>query len=162
MTTIQLPQKLLSELVTGIVIDGSDRTTAAYIPVSEASAPSVWWDMQNFSSVIVYCLLAARTDNIEALQVFAASDSTNSLTDAVEVGDYADRDTDILDHDAAGDWVSVEVTAEQLAQEGADNSVACRYISAKVKLGNGSDRATIIIVGKTKQPRLDATKEYTA
>ena len=162
MASPQLPQNLLAKLSTAMRLDASDRSTLAYVPVSEAGEDDVWFDMMDYKSVIVYFFLATRADNIEVAQVFAAVDSTNSTADAVEVGDYADRDTDILDHNAAGDWVSVEVTREQLAQEGATNSLALRYISAKVTLGNSSDRIMIVIVGELMNPHLDATKEYTA
>lgn len=157
MASPQAPKKLTSELMVSQVHDGSDRTTAAVIPVSEANVSGTWFDMKDYSEVMVIASLHARTDNIEEFSIQADEDS-----------DGGDGNVAIASHsdptgaDAKSDRVVLECTAEQLAQEGADNSKDLRYISAKVKTGNSADRVTITIIGKSKRPHLDLTDDYSA
>ncbi len=157
MASPQAFDKMSSRLRVVEVVDGSDRTTAAVIPVSELNVVGTWFDMRDVRSVLVKCILHSRTDNIEAFSIQADADS-----------DGGDGNIAIVEHadptgaNLAGDSVFLECQAEQLAQEGADNSKELRYISAKVKLGNGSDRITMVIIAKMKRRTAGLTADYSA
>lgn len=100
-----------------------------------------WVDMRDFSN-------------------FAAILTAGNLTGAgvVDLKIYADQDSDggdsnILIADwtgsvgtAEGDQIVLECTAEQIAQEGADNSKELRYVSAYIQLANSGDEAVVTYV----------------
>jgi len=157
MASPQSVNKMLSNYKQVEVVDASDRTTAAVIPVTEANVVGTWFDMRDYSNVMVKCILHTRADNIEEFSIVADSDSDGGGGNVTIV-----EHSDPTDADAAGDSVVLECSAEQIVQEGSDNSEYLRYISAKVKTGNASDRVTIVITGIPKHAQDGLTADYSA
>ena len=158
MTSPQGAHKLLANNKVVWVCDTSDRTTLAAIPVSEAGVVGTWFAMKDYRRVMALLILHTRADNVEQMHIYAASDSSGS--DAAAIVSHAGTTA----CDAAGDGLctGMEVTAEQLAQEGADAGVVYTHISIAVKTGNSSDRVTGVLIAEAKQPHLDLSVDYSA
>jgi len=138
------------------VVDGSDRTTLAAIPVTEAGVTGTWFAMRDYSSVLVICILHSRTDNIEEFHIYAGTSSAGAGAAAMKTH------AGTTGADAAGDGVILELSAEEIAQEGEDASAEYTHIAPYVKTGNSADRVTMIIIAKSKRPRRALTADYSA
>jgi hypothetical protein len=156
MASPQGAQKIRSEYNLVTVVSTADITTEVAVPVSEAGVAATWFDMRDYEAALVQVVLHTRADNIEVFSIQGATSSAGA--NAADIVDHADP----TGCNAASDWVVLEISAEQLAQEGADAGVAYRYIAASVKTGNSSDRVTINIFAKAKRPHLDLADDYSS
>ena len=138
------------------VVDASDRTTLAAIPVTEAGVVGTWFAMRDFKSVLAMLVLHTRVDNIEQFHIYAATDSSG--TDPAAMKTHADATVANL----AGDGLILELSAEEIAQEGADAGKVYTHISIYVKTGNGSDRVTGTIIAEGLRPHLALSADYSA
>jgi hypothetical protein len=138
------------------VVDGSDRTTLAAIPVTEAGVTGTWFNMRDYDSILAICILHSRTDNIEQFHLYAGTSSAGAGAAAIVTH------AGTTGADAAGDGVILEISAEQIVQEGSDAGVEYTHIAPYVKTGNSSDRVTCILIGKSKRPRRALSADYSA
>ena len=122
--------------VTTYAID-QDLTTPAVPTVF-----STWVDMKGYGG----CVMIATGINltgvgVDALSIMADSDS-----------DGGGGNVEIVAHavgtapSSEGDSLIIECQAEQLRQEGADNSEGLRYVAPKIGLGNAADECTVTII----------------
>lgn len=157
MASPQAPQKLRSMLKQVWLNSTTDfSAAAAACAVSEAGVAGTWFAMRDFSHVLALLHLTDRTDNIESFAIYGATDSSGS--NAASIVAHADP----TGADAASDGVVLEITAEQLAQEGADAGVDYTHIAVYVKTGNTADRVGVVLTGLSKRPRLNLTADYSS
>jgi len=155
MASPQARDKLATEhKIVGVV--SGDVSTAAALPISESHVAGTWFNMRDYSEILIYYLLAVRADNIEQAAIQAATDSSGS--NAATIVSHSDP----TGADAAGDAVVLQVSAEQLAQEGSDAGVEYTHISPYVKAGNSSDRIVCVIFGRSKRPVDGLTADYSS
>ena len=150
----QYPLKLTPNLKVVGQICTSDMTTLAALPISEAGVVGTWWDMRDYESLLVFCGLSARTDNIEKLEIWADTLATGLG------GNYSIVQTAPITVDAITNWAVAEITAEQIGHQAASLGVDLRYISPAVKTGSASDDVYIVVIGKPKRAKIDLTENY--
>lgn len=132
MASPQAPQKFLSEnKITSYPIDGS-YSTAADI--------DKWVDMRDYAGIVMLATGIALTGvGPEVLTIIADAESDGSGGN-VEIAANSDAQT------TEGDYMMVECTAEQIRQEGVDNSKELRYVSLKLENGNDADEAVVTYI----------------
>ena len=119
----------------------ADLTTAA-VPVAISNGgAAVWLDMKGYSGVF-FCVgaVALAGNGVEAVTIVADEDSDGGDGNVDIVASTSSATT------AEGGYLVVEATAEQIAQEGADNSKNLRYVSIKLEMHNGGDEAAVFAV----------------
>ncbi len=67
------------------------------------------------------------------------------------------KDSGTVAADALDDNVVLEVSAEELAQEGADGAVVLRYVAARLTNATNTDEVSVTYIGMPKYPRRDLT-----
>ena len=119
----------------------ADLTTAA-VPVAISNAgAAVWLDMKGYSGVFFLVgLVNAGGTGPEAVTIVADEDSDGGDGNVEIKASTSDAVT------AEGGYMVVEATAEQLAQEGADNSKNLRYVSIKLEMHHSGDEAAVFAV----------------
>lgn len=126
-------------------------------PGGTAATDISWQDMRDFGTFGVVFTRTIGTGNTTfAIIANASSDGSGS-------------DVTIKTHavgsepDAVGDMLWLECTAEELAQEGEDNSVALRYVSASISVATGTDEGTVhYIFGAPRWSYKDLTTDIVA
>lgn len=114
-----------------------DLTTAA-VP----SAYSTWYDMDGYSGVVFIVTGINLTG--------AGANGLSIMADAA--ADGSGGNVEIVAHAVAsspaseGDSLVIECSAEQIRQEGVDNSKVLRYVAPKVKLANANDECVVTCI----------------
>ena len=110
------------------------------LPVSNAGA-EVWLDMKGYSGVFFLVgLVNAGGTGPEVLKIVADANADGSGGN-VEI---ATSTSSAVTHE--GGYMIVECTAEQIAQEGADNNKALRYVSIDLEMHHSGDEAAVFAV----------------
>lgn len=129
-------------------------------PADSTVATEIGWvdmrDFQHFLALAMSCNLTGT--GITAFSIVANAESDGSGTDVI-VKTHAVGTAP----DAGGDFLVLECTAEEIAQLAEENSVALRYVTAKVTCNNAADEAAVFYVrGGAKHARSGLTADYTA
>ena len=120
--------------------DGDYQAAAAIAKAVSAADAEVWLDMKGYSGVWVGVMGVNATSRVTALSIVA--DANSAGTDGnIVIATSADS---AATHE--GGWMQVEATAEQIVQEGADNSKALRYIAVKITANANTDEFAITVV----------------
>ena len=124
--------------------------TNADVVTPDGGTTERWVDMRDYESFAVVAMSSALTGNgISKLEIVANTLSDGTGTTVVI------KDSGAVVADAVGDFVVEECTAEELAQEGADNSnIILRYVAARLTVANGADEAVVTYIRAT--PRFAA------
>ena len=121
-------------------VDANLTTAAVPVAISNGGA-AVWLDMKGYSGIFVLAggvnLTGAGPKSLVIVADAAAAGTDGNIEIVASTSDACT---------AEGGYMIVEATAEQIAQEGADNSKALRYVSIKLGLENASDEAAITVV----------------
>lgn len=123
------------------MFDHDPDSTAALEVTPDGGTTQRWVDMANygaFAAIAMSSLLAG--NGITKLEIVANDKSDGSGTDVVI------KSSGTVAADAVGDYVVEECTAEELAQEGADNSVNLRYVCARITMQNAGDEAVVTYI----------------
>lgn len=112
------------------------------IPSGDISSEGVvkWYDMSLFKRFHVQAMAAALTgDGLTTFEIEASANSDGSGTNAtIKVHALAPAP------DAAGDYVNLEVSAEEVRGEATATTGALRYVGANVQADNAADNITLI------------------
>lgn len=148
MASPQAPQKLKSNFYCKTFVhDIADATVLTDIG---------WVDFSKYSRALIgVCLVSGA--NVVAVHVLGNTATDGSGTD-VTITSHADP-TSVTD---PGEQVWIEVTAEQFAQEGADNSVELIGLSAQVDCAHADDICAVTYILESKEPHLDLTADILA
>lgn len=115
--------------------------TAAAVVTPDAGTTTRWVDMRDYSSFVCAAMSSTLTGNgITKLEIVANTASDGSGTTVVI------KDSGTVAADAVGDWVVEECSAEELRQEGADNSVNLRYVAGRLTVQNAADEAVVVYI----------------
>ena len=119
-------------------------------PANSTVATDVGWvDMRDFENIMMTTFASALTGvGVTVFQIVANSESNGSGTDAIikahAVGSAPD---------AVGDWLVLECTAKELAQESTSTTGELRYVSAKLTCANTADEQVVTYIrGGAKRP----------
>lgn len=97
-------------------------------------------DMALFSHFAVVAMSSTLTGaGITKLEIIASESS--DMANPVVI-----RDSGVVAADAVGDYVGLECSAEQLAQEGTDSGKHLRYAAGRLTLANAADEAVVLYV----------------
>lgn len=119
----------------------ADLTTAA-VPVAISNGgAAVWLDMKGYSGIFVLAGGVNLTGTGPKSLVIVADAAADGSDGNVEI---VASTSDVCS--AEGGYMIAEATAEQIAQEGEDNSKDLRYVSIKLGLNNAGDEAAITVV----------------
>lgn len=131
MASPQAPDKLLSNLaITHYDLD-PDATSATEI---------AWVDMRDFECFACSFFRTVGTGTL-AMTIIANAESDGSGTDVTIKANPS------LAPDAVGDYIFLECTAEEIAQEAADAGVDnVRYVTAVCTFGTGTDEGVVTYV----------------
>lgn len=101
-----------------------------------------WVDMRDYENFAVLVMASALTGiGVTAFTILANSESDGSGTD-VTIKTHAVGSAP----DAVGDYLVLECTAEEIAQEGADAGEDLRYVSANLTMDNAADENVVTYV----------------
>jgi hypothetical protein len=119
----------------------ADLTTAA-VPVAISNGgAAVWLDMKGYSGVFFLAGGVNLAGNGPKSLVIVADANSDGSDGNIEIVSSA---SDVCT--AEGGYMIAEATAEQIVQEGEDNSKKLRYVSIKLGLNNLNDEAAIMAV----------------
>lgn len=108
-------------------------------PDGTSATDVAWVDMRDFEEVVMSFFRSVGTGTI-AYSILANAESDGSGTDVT-------IKTGAATPDAIGDYAFLSCLAEEIAQEGADNSVTgLRYVSLSVTFGTGTDEGVVTYV----------------
>ena len=117
-----------------------------------------WVDMRDYQNfaVLVFTSVLAGT-GVTAVTIIANAESDGGGTD-VAIKTHAMGSLP----NAVGDFVVLECTAEEIAQEAADAGVAnVRYVTVTVTCNNTADEAVVFYIrGGAKRPHRALTADY--
>lgn len=131
MASPQASDKLLSNLAVTHYDFDPDATTATEI---------AWVDMRDFESIAVSFFRTVGTGTL-SMTIIANAASDGSGTDVTIKADPS------LSPDATGDYIFLECTAEEIAQEAADAGVDnVRYVTAVCTFGTGTDEGVVTYI----------------
>ena len=118
-----------------------DLTTADVpLPISNGG-DEVWLDMKGYSGVFFLVgLVNAGGTGPEVLKIVADANADGSDGNIEIVTSASGAVT------AEGGYMIVEATAEQIAQEGSDNSKNLRYVSIELEMQHSGDEAAVFAV----------------
>lgn len=101
-----------------------------------------WVDMQDYEGIAIIAQAAALTGTgVTAFSILANSDSAGGGTDATVVTHALGTAPD-----AAGDYVVLECTAEQIRAVETSSTGALRYVTAKIDTNNASDQISVVYI----------------
>ena len=116
--------------------------TTADVAVSVGTGAEVWLDMKGFSGVFVVVTgINLGGTGVEAVSIIGDSDSDGTSGTNVTIATSGDSAMT-----GEGGYLTVECSAEQMAQEGADNSVALRYIGIEVENQHSGDEVVVTVI----------------
>lgn len=130
MASPQSSDKLLSNLAITHYDFDPNATTATEI---------AWVDMRDFENFCCSFFRTVGTGTL-AMTIIANSASDGSGTDVTIKADPS------LSPDAVGDYIFLECTAEEIAQEAADAGVDARYVTAVCTFGTGTDEGVVTYI----------------
>ncbi|GAG08495.1 unnamed protein product, partial [marine sediment metagenome] len=114
--------------------DHDPGTTAATVITPDTPTNARWVDMRDYSQFGLLVMSSTLTGaGMTLVEIVANTASDGSGTTVVITTSGA------VVADAVGDYVVLECSQEQLAQEGSDNSVALRYVAGRVTVANNAD-----------------------
>lgn len=131
--------------------------TSATVVSPDGGTTERWFDMNDFACFAVAAMASTLAGSgITKLEIVANTASDGSGTTVVI------KDSGTIAADAVGDWAIEECTAEELAQEGADNSVSLRYVAGRITMQDAGDEAVVTYIGgEPRFAHLDLTPETT-
>jgi len=118
-------------------VDGNYTTAAIAKAVSMADA-EVWLDMKGYSGVWVGVVGTIDYPTVVSIVADAAADGSDGNVVIATSADAAGT--------AEGGWMQVEATAEQIVQEGEDNSKNLRYIAVKLTSNGAGDEHGVAVI----------------
>jgi hypothetical protein len=122
-------------------VDG-DYTVAA-ITTAVSTSGEVWLDMKGYSGIWVAAIGTNLTGAGPSVLSLVGDESSTGATGNVTI--VSSTDSAVT---GEGGYMTLEATAEQIKQEGLDNSTAydLRYVAVKLTMANNADEATIVVV----------------
>lgn len=129
--------------------------TNANVTTPDGGTTERWVDMRDYTDFAVACFTTVLGGNGPTkLEIVAAEDSAGTNTVVI-------KDSGTVAPDALGDWVIETCTAQEVAQEGADNSYDLRYVAGRITCNNAGDEAVVLYFGVPKRPQLNLTAQTT-
>jgi len=108
-------------------------------------------DMKNFLGMAMTSALTGA--GFTLMEIVAATSSTGeNAAQIVTSGTVAP--------DAVGDYVQLELTQEQLAQEGSDAGVSYTHYGVRLTMDNAADEAVVAYIEESKRPHRALTANY--
>lgn len=118
----------------------ADYSTAAVVTATAL-------DMSLYADFRVLAMASALTGSgITKLEIVAGSDS-GVTTDVTVI-----KDSGTVAADAVGDYVALECSALEVAQEGADAAADLRYVAVRLTNDNAGDEAVICTMATARYP----------
>jgi len=102
-----------------------------------------WKDLRDYGGFAAVAMASLLAGNGITKMEIVASDSSDGSTNVTVV-----KDSGTIAADAVGDQVSLECTAEELAQLSSDNSISpgLRYVAVRLTLANAGDEAVVTYI----------------
>jgi len=140
MASSQSSMKLFSDLGVGIY-DHDPAANTAVICSADGGTTLKYVDMSKCDKFAAIAMSSTLTGaGINLLEIVACAD-TDFSADVVIV-----KTSGAVVCDAVGDFVVEECTAEEVAQLAEDNSVALRYVAARLTCANAADEAVVTYI----------------
>lgn len=139
MASPQAPDKLASNLKINVYDHDPDDTDPDHVE---------WVDMKGYENFMAILFRSVGSGDIDEFSIDANAESDGGGTD-VEIETHALGSS----VDAVGDYIILECTAEQIAQEGADNGEDLRYVSATVEQATAGDECVVVYIRKPLRPQ---------
>lgn len=122
----------------------------AGIAISFTDDGGTWLDMRDYESVMFILLAAALTGvGLDADDCHIVASASSDGSSPTTVFTHSN-----VTPDAAGDYIVLEATAEQLGENN-------RYVSVNIDAANASDQIAIIAIrGNSRNPKAGLTADY--
>jgi hypothetical protein len=107
--------------------------------------------MRDYYGLAVVAMASALTGNgITKVEIVASATPAFSAVTVI-------ADSGTVAADAVGDYVPIECTAEQVAQEASDAGVDLRYVAARLTCQNAADEAVVAYFATPRHATLGLT-----
>lgn len=115
------------------------RTMYDFDPDGTSAVDVAWVDMQNYRRLVVGLFRSVGTGSVTSFKILANAQSNGGGTD-VEIKAHAIGSAP----NAVGDYIWLECSAEEIAQEAADAGIeGVRYVSANIALVTNTDECVV-------------------
>jgi hypothetical protein len=140
MASPQASAKLTSKLKVSIH-DHDPGSTDAKLLSGDGGTTIAYVDGRDYHNFLYEAMASTLTGSgITKLEIVASATTAFSAVTVI-------KDSGTVAADAVGDYVVLECTAEEIAQEGADAGVELRYVTARLTCQNAADEAVVAFVG---------------
>lgn len=116
-----------------------------------------WVDMQDYDAILITFFRTVGTSNLDTFAIIANSESDGSGTDAT-VKTHAVAN----EPNAVGDYIVLEVSAEEIRQVETSSTGQLRYVSASVEFATGTDEGVVTYIRKARHAQRNLTAESVA
>jgi len=138
MASAQAVEKIFANNAQELLVHDPD-STSAVIVTPDGGTTEQWRDMRDFNNFSVTAMTSALTGTGVTLVEIVGNTASDGSGTTVQI-----KTSGAVAADALGDQVSLECTAEELRQEGNDNSVDLRYVAARITVENIADEASVL------------------
>jgi hypothetical protein len=129
-------------------VDHDPGSTDAKLASPDGGTTLSYKDMQSYNRFVVLATNQALTGaGITKVEIVASATTAFSSVTVI-------KDSGTVAADALADWVALECSAEEVAQEGADGGVNLRYVTARLTCANAADESVVFLIGS--EPRFSS------
>lgn len=126
-------------------VDHDPGSTDATLASADGGTTLNYYDMQNYGRFAVLATNQALTGaGITKVEIVASATTTFSSVTVI-------KDSGTVAADALADWVALECSAEEVAQEAADAGANLRYVTARLTVANAADESCVFLIAS--EPR---------
>ena len=111
-------------------------------PDSTDAVDIAWVDMRDFGGFRATFFRTVGTGDLDTMTIIGNTSSTGAGTDRIIVS----KTLTGVQPNLLGDYTSLEVSAEQIAEVGAANSEALRYVSLQLEFATSTDEGVVTYI----------------
>ena len=141
----------LGSCLFGALYDHDPGATSATLVSPDGGTTIRYVDMRDYSHFMALAMSSTLTGaGITKAEIVASATIAFSAVTVI-------KDSGIVAADAVGDYVKLECSAEEIAQEAIGAGVELRYVAVRLTCANAADEAVVAYIAKPRHAVLDLT-----
>ena len=135
-------------------IKANQKVSTFYFRPGTTDATDVSWvDMRDYDSLLCGYYRTSGTGALDTFAIIANDESDGSGTDVTVKTSTAAPDAD-------GDQAWIEVTAQEVTEQGNASSINARYVSLSLEHATGTDEGAVVyVLSRAHHPKADLTAD---
>lgn len=126
-------------------------------PDVDTAVDVAWVDMRDFDKILATFFRTVGTSALDTFKILGNAESDGSGADVI-IKTHAVAN----EPNALGDYIYLECTAEEIAQEGADAGEDVRYVTISAEFATSTDEGVVTYVREGTRRHLALTAESVA